>query len=163
MHLFDRCCDHDYQFELLIRGAGRPLNSSVFYCTPWRFPGCPACEPNSILLIIPPLAQHPVQRNCQSPRHGDLGDLSSPPHHQVKVSAAPFGKTAHCDLRRFYQQEAQDRTALFGDVSQPSPIAAGVLQWNQTEIAGHLLATLKAFGFPMISTNANAVSGPTPG
>ena len=19
---------------------------SVFYCTPWRFPGCPACEPN---------------------------------------------------------------------------------------------------------------------
>jgi hypothetical protein len=28
------------------RGAGRPINYSVFDCTPWRFPGCPACEPN---------------------------------------------------------------------------------------------------------------------
>jgi hypothetical protein len=34
MHLFDRYCDHDYQFELLVRGAGCPLNYSVFYCTP---------------------------------------------------------------------------------------------------------------------------------
>jgi hypothetical protein len=30
------------------------------------------------LLIIPSLAHHPVQRNGQPPRHGDLGDLSSP-------------------------------------------------------------------------------------
>ena len=21
------------------------INYSMFYCTPWRFPGCPACEP----------------------------------------------------------------------------------------------------------------------
>ena len=52
------------------------------------------------LLIIPSLAHHPVQRNSQPPRHGDLGDLSSPPHHQVKVSAAPFRKTAHRYERR---------------------------------------------------------------
>src|SRR6202166_1682095 len=26
--------------------AGRPINYSVFDCTPWRCPGCPACEPN---------------------------------------------------------------------------------------------------------------------
>src|SRR6185437_1993877 len=90
------------------------------------------------LLIIPSLAHHPVQTNCQPTRHGDLGDLPSPPHHQVKVSAAPFGKTPHRSLRRLYQQEAQDRAALFGDVSQPSPIPAGVFHWNQTEIAGHL-------------------------
>ena len=115
------------------------------------------------LLIIPSLAHHPVQTNCQPTRHGDFGDLPSPPHHQVKVSAAPFRKTAHCNLSRFHQQEAQDRTSLLGDVSQPSPIPAGVFQWNQTEIAGHLLATLKAFASPMISTNAIAVSGPTPG
>ena len=30
---------------------------------------------------------------------------------------------------------------------QPSPISAGVFHWNQTEIASHLLATLKAFRF----------------
>ena len=99
------------------------------------------------LLIIPSLAHHPVQTNGQPPRHGDLGDLPSPAHHQVKVSAAPFGKTAHRNLRRFHQQETQDRTSLLGDVSQPSSISAGVFQRNQTEVAGHLLATLKAFGF----------------
>ena len=39
--------DHDYYFELLREGgAGCPINFSVFYCTPWRFPGCPACELN---------------------------------------------------------------------------------------------------------------------
>src|SRR5260370_20530831 len=37
--------DHDYYFELPCeRGAGYPINFSVFYFTPWRFPGCPACE-----------------------------------------------------------------------------------------------------------------------
>src|SRR5215469_15758074 len=99
------------------------------------------------LLIIPSLAQHPGQTNRQPPRHGNLG-FASPPHHQVKVSAAPFGKTAHRNLRRLYQQEAQHRTALLGDVSQSPAISAGVLQWNQTEIARHLLPTLKAFCFP---------------
>ena len=51
------------------------------------------------LLIIPSLAQHPVQTNCQSARHSDLGNLPFPPHHQVKILAAPFGKTAHRNLR----------------------------------------------------------------
>src|ERR1700685_2771141 len=99
------------------------------------------------LLIIPSLAHHPVQTNCPPTRHGDLGDLPSPAHHQVKVSAAPFRKTAHRYLCCFHQQEAQDRTALLGDVSQTSSIPAGVFQRNQTEVAGHLLATLKTFGF----------------
>ena len=103
------------------------------------------------LLIIPSLAHHPVQTHGQSARHSNLGDLSSPPHHQVKVSAAPFRKTAHRYLRCLDQQEAQDRTPLLGDVPQPPSISAGLFQRNQTEIAGHLLATLKA------------VSGPTPG
>jgi hypothetical protein len=42
--------DHDYYFELLFsrRGAGCPINYSVFDGTPWRFPGCPACEPNLV-------------------------------------------------------------------------------------------------------------------
>jgi hypothetical protein len=70
------------------------------------------------------------------------------PHHQVKVSAAPFRKTAHCNLRRLHQQEAQYRTALLGDMSQRPAIPAGVLQWNQTEIAGYLPPAWKAFCFP---------------
>jgi hypothetical protein len=38
-HLFDRNCDHDYQFELLSEEErGAHSISSVFYCTPWRFP-----------------------------------------------------------------------------------------------------------------------------
>ena len=55
------------------------------------------------LLIIPALAQHPVQTNCQPPCHGDLGDLSSSPHHQGKVSAAPLRKATHRNLRCLHQ------------------------------------------------------------
>ena len=148
MHLFDRYCDHDYQFELLVKRSGVPTQYLGVLLHTMAISGLPRVRTElDPLLIIPSLAHHPVQTNSQSPRHGDLGDLPSPSHHQVKVSAAPFRKTAHRDLRRFHQQEAQDRTSLLGDVSQPSPIPAGVFQWNQTEIAGHLLATLKAFGF----------------
>jgi len=49
MHLFGRQrADHDYYFELLFFEEERDAQSicSMFYCTPWRFPGCPACEPN---------------------------------------------------------------------------------------------------------------------
>jgi hypothetical protein len=28
------------------RGAGCPIITAVIYCTPWRFPGSPACEPS---------------------------------------------------------------------------------------------------------------------
>jgi hypothetical protein len=35
MHLFGHTFDHDYYFELpREEGAGYPLNSSMFYCTP---------------------------------------------------------------------------------------------------------------------------------
>ena len=46
MHLFDHTFDHDYFFELPVKGAGYPINFSVFYFTPSRYPGFPACEPN---------------------------------------------------------------------------------------------------------------------
>src|SRR5260370_5029147 len=45
----------------------------------------------------PSLAPHPVQTNGESPRHGDLGDLPSPPHRQVEKLAAPFRDAAHRD------------------------------------------------------------------
>src|SRR6266849_11130214 len=82
----------------------------------------------SQLLIIPSLAPHPVQANGEFPRHRDFGDLPSPPQRQVKVLTAPCRQAAHCDLRRFHQQETQYRPPLLGDVSEPSPIAAGVFQ-----------------------------------
>src|SRR6516162_6620361 len=63
------------------------------------------------LLIIPSLAHHPVQANRQPTRHSNLGDLSSPPHHQVKVPAAPVWQTAHRSLGRLHQQKAQHRTS----------------------------------------------------
>ena len=46
MHLFGHTFDHDYYFELPVKGAGYPINYSVLDFTPWRFPGFPAYEPN---------------------------------------------------------------------------------------------------------------------
>src|ERR1022692_1701343 len=80
------------------------------------------------LFVIPPLAHHPVQTDRQLAAQGDLGDLPSPPHCQVKILAAPLWQAAHRHLRRFHQQEAQYRTPLFGDVPQPSPVPTGLLQ-----------------------------------
>jgi hypothetical protein len=102
----------------------------------------------SQLLIIPSLAPHPVEANGEFPRHRDLGDLPSSPHRQVKILTAPLRDAAHRDLGCFHQQEAQYRTALLGDVSEPSPIAAGVFQRHQSQIAGHLLAAVKPIRFP---------------
>ena len=68
------------------------------------------------LLIVPSLAHHPIETNRQSPSHGYLGDLAASPHHQVRILAAPFGKTAHRDLGRFHQQKTQNRTPLLGDM-----------------------------------------------
>src|SRR5712691_6026270 len=57
------------------------------------------------LLVIPFLTHHPVHLNRQPASHGDLGDLPSPPHRQVKILAAPLLVTAYRHLRRFYEQE----------------------------------------------------------
>src|SRR5438445_13292382 len=97
------------------------------------------------LTVIPALTPHPVQVNRQLSGHRYLRDLPSPAHRQVEELAAPLCLTAHRDLRRFHQQEAQQRIALFADVSQASPIPAGFLRRNQAHIAGDLLATTKTF------------------
>src|ERR1019366_6307466 len=100
------------------------------------------------LLVIPSLAPHPVQPNGESSRHGNLGDLPAPAHHQVEILTAPFRQAAHGDLGCFHHQEAQHRTPLFSDMPQSSPIAARVLQRHQSQIARDLLATLKSFCSP---------------
>src|SRR5262249_45619426 len=60
------------------------------------------------------------------------------------ILAAPFLHTTYRDLGCLHQQETQHRTPLLGDVSQPSPISAGIFQRHQSEIARYLLPTLKA-------------------
>ena len=97
------------------------------------------------LTVVQTLAPHPVQVNRQLSGHRYLRDLPSSAHGQVEELAAPLRLTAHRDLRRFHQQEPQQRVALFADVSQSSPIAAGFLRRNQTHIAGDLLATTETF------------------
>jgi len=100
------------------------------------------------LLAVPSLAPHLIQADGQSPRHGDLGDLSSPPHRQVEVLTAPFLAAAHRDLGCFHQHEAQQRVALFRDVSQSSPLPARLLQRHQSQIARDPLATRKPIRSP---------------
>ena len=100
------------------------------------------------LLVVPFLAHHPEQTNGQSPRHRHLGDPPSAPHRQMEVLTTPFRETAHRDLGRFHQQEAQDRTALLRNVSQPSPFPAGVFQRHQSQIARNLLPALESFRLP---------------
>src|SRR5713101_7289482 len=80
------------------------------------------------LLVIPSLAPHPVQTNRQSTGHGNLGNLPPPPQGQMEKPPTPFRVTAHRDLGCLHQHEAQQRVTLFGDVSQPSPISAGLLR-----------------------------------
>ena len=69
--------------------------------------------------------------NRQLAGHRYLRDLPSSAHGQVEELAAPMRLTAHRDLRRFHQQEPQQRVALFADVSQASPIPARFLRRNQ--------------------------------
>ena len=82
------------------------------------------------LAVVPILAPHPVQMHRQFPGHRDFRDLASAPHGQVKELTAPFGLTAHRDLRRFHQQKAQQHVALFADVSESTTISAGLFRRN---------------------------------
>jgi hypothetical protein len=97
------------------------------------------------LTVIPALAPHPVQVHCQFARHGYLRDLSPSAHGQVEKLTAPLRLAAYRDLRRFHQQKAKQRVALFTDVSEASPITAGLFRRNQTHLARDLLAAAKTF------------------
>src|SRR5450432_928242 len=100
------------------------------------------------LLVIPSLAHHPVQTNRKFSRHRDFGDLPPSPQRHVTVLTPPFGKTPHGHLRRLYQQETQQRVALFRDVSKSPPLPTRIFQRHQSQIARDLLATLKTIRSP---------------
>src|SRR5215467_5193239 len=95
------------------------------------------------LLVIPLLAPHPVQTDCESTRHRYFRSLSTTTHHEMEILTAPAWITAHCHLRCFHQQKAQHRTPLFGDMSQPSATSTRFFQWYQSQVAGHLLTAVK--------------------
>ena len=98
------------------------------------------------LTVVPALAPHPVQMHCEFACHGYLGDLPSPPHREVKELTSPLHLAAYRDLRRFHQQEAKQRVALLADVSEASPVTAGLFRRNQTHLASDLLPARKSFG-----------------
>ncbi len=62
----------------------------------------------------------------------------------MKELAPPLLLTAHRDLGRFHQQEAQQHITLLADVSQSTTISAGLFRRNQPDVAGQLLAAVKA-------------------
>jgi len=99
----------------------------------------------SPLAVIAALAPHPVQMHCEFPGHCHLGNLPSTPHGEVKERTAPLRLTAHRDLRRFHQQEAEQHIALLADVTEPAAVAAGLFRRNQSYITGNLLAAVKTF------------------
>ncbi len=77
-----------------------------------------------------------------SPAH----DTSAGPNVDTPdASPAHTGRT----LRRFHQQPAQKRIALFADVPQPLLVpAAGILAGNQPQVAGDLFTPLETLGRP---------------
>ena len=106
-----------YSATPLMKGAGRANQTGGDLLHTMAGYGLPHVRTElQKLLVIPSLAPHPIHANRQLPGHGDLGDLPSSAHRQVEVLAAPFRVAAYRDLRRFYQQKAQQRVALFGNV-----------------------------------------------
>jgi hypothetical protein len=62
----------------------------------------------------------------------------------VEELAAPLRLTTHRDLGRFHQQEPQQRVALFADMSESPPIAAGDSNVrNPTPLSGVLLLLVR--------------------
>src|SRR5215469_3607484 len=127
MHLFGHNCDHDYYFGLPRKGE-RDAQSSTRCST----------EHHSLVRAVPrtnrtsSIARNPIP--CATSSTGERPTYE--PWQLWRsfvlrritrwvILAAPFWQTAHCDLRRFHQQETHDRTPLFGDVPQSPPIPAG--------------------------------------
>ena len=80
MHLFGHTFDHDYYFELPVKGSGIPNQFLGVLRHTIAMSGLSRVRTELFqLLVIPSLAPHPVQANRQPPRHGDLGDLPSSP------------------------------------------------------------------------------------
>ena len=104
MHLFGHNRDHDYYFELPREGSGMPNQLLGVQRHTSAISGLSRVRTElRHLFIVPSLAPHPVETNRKSTGHGNLGNLPSPPHRQVKILTAPCRVAAHRDLRGFHQ------------------------------------------------------------
>jgi hypothetical protein len=144
MHLFDPQRDHDYYFELTREGERDALSITR----------CSAAHYGDVRAV--PRADRTFS-SARNPIPCATSSTDGPPVYepwrpwQSSVPAAePGGKTCcaipgRCgpDLGRFHQQEAQQRVALFGDMSQPSQVPPGLLRGHQSQIARNLLAALE--------------------
>jgi hypothetical protein len=95
------------------------------------------------LRIFPSSSPHPVQANSQPASNGYFRNVPLPTHGQVSIATAPVRITTYGRLCCLHQQEAQQRTALLANVSQPLFAATRVLARNQPHIAADLLGASK--------------------
>ncbi len=97
-------CDHDYWFELPQSREPEPNHYVDDLLQTIAISELSRVRTDLLqLAAVPALAPHPVQRYGQLSGHRYLGNLSLAPHGQVEEPTAPFGLTAHRDLRRLDQ------------------------------------------------------------
>ena len=79
MHLFGLNRDHDYYFELPVKGSGMPNQLLGVQRHTLAMSGLSRVRTElRHLFIIPSLAPHPVHSNGESSGHGYFGDLPPP-------------------------------------------------------------------------------------
>ena len=110
------------------------------------------------LVVIPAATPHPVQLDRQLPGHRDFGDLAPAAHGQGKELAAPLRIAAHCHLRGFHQQEAQQHVALLADVAVAGlrstlPTAPAPRSWQSASRRQNVLAFQSLTQTPVRSAN----------
>ena len=100
------------------------------------------------LFIVLPGAQHPIQANRQFPSDCRFGDTVMFIPRQAKVLPMPGRITLLRLDGGLYQQPAHQRIALLGNVTQASLVRTGIFFWNQSEIAGQILAARETLPIP---------------
>ncbi len=90
--------------------------------------------------------QHPVESYRQLAGRCHLGYSLGLAMATVLILLAQSFIAANRRLGRFHQQQAHETVALFADRAQALLATGTVFAWNQSQIAGHLLAPLKPVG-----------------
>src|ERR1700722_20124579 len=57
------------------------------------------------LFVIPSLAPHPIQADCEFAGHRHLGDPTFAAHREMQELASPIGIGTDSGFRRFYQEK----------------------------------------------------------
>src|SRR5438270_7039453 len=112
MHLFGHNLDHEYCSNSLVKGSGTPYQFLGVLVHTMAMSGLSRVRTEVFqLLVIPSLAPHPVQTNRESPRHGYLGDLSSPPQ---------LSNNLHCNLSQSGSVKQRQRVGFAPRNNEPT-------------------------------------------